>query len=535
MTPVLEIDNLRVSIGGRDVLTGVDLALRGGEVTALIGRSGSGKSMTALAMMGLLPTAASVSGAIRYSGENLLELDDARMRRRRGRDIAMIFQEPMTALNPLQTIGAQVAEMFRIHQGLSARDAMDKALPALADAGLDPDRISPSRYPHMLSGGQRQRAMIAMATALAPRVLIADEPTTALDATTQAEILALLRNIAAKTGASLLLITHDLAAVSRVADRVAVLDSGRIAADLPADAFYAHADTPLARAFLPARLKRTAPAARDGVILEAKAISCDYSVAPRTMFDRVTTFRAVDNVSFQIRRGENLAIIGESGSGKSTLARALLGLHQIASGEIQIDGERFPAPDRATNRRLRRKVQIVFQDPFSSFNPRMRVREIIAEPLHLCDVRPDRSATDALVSRLLTDVGLNAADRRKFPHEFSGGQRQRIALARALATNPEIIVLDEATSALDIESRNRVLALLQNLSEASGVAFVFITHDLSVVRDFADRIVVLKDGRAVESSPADGLFEAPQHEYTRRLAAAAPVIRWRSETPTDGT
>ncbi|MEZ5893101.1 MAG: ABC transporter ATP-binding protein [Parvularculaceae bacterium] len=474
---------------------------------------------------GSIASSAKISGAIHYGERDLTTLDDARCAGC-GRDIAMIFQEPMTALNPLQTIGAQVAEVFRVHQGLSQRDAMPKAHDALARAGLPPENIPPTRYPHELSGGQRQRAMIAMATALNPKIIIADEPTTALDVTTQAEILDLLRGLAKDTGAALLLITHDLAAVSRVADRVAVIEDGKIVADETADEFYAHADSALARKYLPARLTRARRTMEQETVLEARDLACDYANARTSILSKPSSFRAVDAVTFEVKRGENLGLIGESGSGKSTIAKALLGLHPAAAGAIMIDGEFFPVKDKAAMRRLRRKIQIVFQDPYSSFNPRMRVRDIIAEPFHLFDAPV--SDIDAKVGALLDSVGLSAADMQKYPHEFSGGQRQRIALARALATDPEIIVLDEATSALDIASRNRVLALLQSLSETRGVSFLFITHDLTVIRDFADRVLVMRDGRIVETGSVNDIFERPAHDYTKHLAAAAPVIRWRN-------
>ena len=529
MTEAIRLNNVSLAIGDAAILDGVTLALREGEIMGLIGRSGSGKSMTALAMMGLAPRAAQITGDIMIDGKDVLSMNERALCDVRGRKIAMVFQEPMTALNPLQTIGAQIAETFLTHQKISRDEAMERAKTALARAGLPPEEVSPDRRPHELSGGQRQRAVIAIAIAMKPKVLIADEPTTALDVTTQAEILELLKSLAKEDGCALLLITHDLAVVSHISDRIAVMKEGRIVADESADEFYAHADAALAKEFIPARVKRDAIAPGAEIALKAEDISCDYINARRSLFSEPSVFRAVHNASFNIMKGETLGLVGESGCGKSTLAKALLGLHPVAEGRASIGGEGFPAQDKAAMRRLRRKIQIVFQDPYSSFNPRQRIADILAEPLHLFDTPMTQDEKRARAAMLIESVGLDKTALDKHPHAFSGGQRQRIAIARALATEPEVIVLDEATSALDIASRNHILELLQSLSASRDVSFLFITHDLSVIRDIADRVLVMKDGQIVETGETDHIFAKPENDYTKRLIAAAPVIRWRQK------
>ena len=535
MTPVLEIKSLSLRINGADILSGVDLALNASEVAGLVGRSGSGKSMTALAIMGLAPQQAEISGAVLLNGENLLEKPDRAMDAVRGAHIAMVFQEPMTALNPLQTIGAQVAETIYSHSDAPRAAAMEQAAALLARVGLDPAHVPPTRYPHELSGGQRQRVVIAIAIAMKPAVLIADEPTTALDVTTQAEILALLRQLAAEDGTALLLITHDLAAIAETAARIAVMRQGRIVETYGARAFFSAGSDSAAAELLPAPVDKPAsppPDAAPGLeapvlgapVLEARSVSCDYAQARRSMFAQTPRFRAVKEVSLSLRKGEHLAVVGESGSGKSTLARALMGLHPLAGGAVRIGGEAFPQADKTAMRRLRRKIQIVFQDPYSSFNPRQTIRRIIAEPFHLFDTPLTKAEADARVAEALTTVGLAPEDATKRPHEFSGGQRQRIAVARALVIRPEIIILDEATAALDAAARWRVLDLLMRLSQSHGLTYIFITHDLSVVRDVADRVAVMRAGRVIEENTAAEIFAAPQEGYTKDLIAAAPDI-----------
>lgn len=536
MTAAITITDLSLRIGDTPILFDVSFSLQKGEITGLIGRSGSGKSMTALTMMGLAPQSAMISGEIKLDDDrNILSMTEQTLCDLRGNGIGMIFQEPLTALNPLQSIGAQVAETFIIHKKVDRTTALEKAKTVLARVGLPENEIPASRFPHELSGGQRQRVVIAIAIALRPRILIADEPTTALDVTTQAEILSLLRTLAREDGSTLLLITHDLSAVSKIADHILIMKDGRIVYNETADNFYAHASSDIAGEFIPARVVRSArQETRSENALTVEALSCDYQNPRRSFFATPTKFRAVDNVTFSVAKGENLGLVGESGCGKSTLAKALLGLHTIAEGAVSIGGENFPAPDRSAMRRLRSKIQIVFQDPYSSFNPRKRIADIVSEPLHLVDASMSKRKKLECAATLIEQVGLKASALEKYPHAFSGGQRQRIAIARALATEPDIIILDEATSALDIASRNHVLSLLQSLSVARNVSLVFITHDLSVVRDIADRVIVMKAGRIVESGKTVDIFENPQKAYTKRLIAATPAIRWRNRECADG-
>ena len=543
MKSALAVNNLSLRIANMMILSDVALTLQPGRITGLVGRSGSGKSMTALALMALAPQQAEIFGEVLLDDENLLQKSEPEWCALRGGRIGMVFQEPMTALNPLQTIGAQVAETIKVHCDVTKPEARMRAEQTLSRVGLSPEIISPSRYPHELSGGQRQRVVIAIAIAMRPQYLICDEPTTALDVTTQAEILDLLRGLAREDNIAILLITHDLAVISQMADNIAVIKKGRIVEEMPASAFFQHDASEDARALNAAPVERSQiqrkpnPDAR--AIVDAKGIVCAYSQAGRSIFEPNTTFKAVDRVSLSIRQGEIVALVGESGCGKSTLARALLGLHEITEGEIKIDGVPFPSSDAAAIRAARRKIQIVFQDPYSSFNPRLKVRKIIAEPFHLFDRPPSKAQQHERVDEVLRSVGLTSLDAEKYPHEFSGGQRQRIAIARALITNPSVIVLDEATSALDTTARNRVLNLLQSLSDQRGVSLLFITHDLSVVRNIADRTLVMKSGAIVEEGATEHLFSAPEHAYTKKLIAAAPIMKWRqslssaSEAPQD--
>ncbi|WDI31235.1 ABC transporter ATP-binding protein [Hyphococcus flavus] len=527
MSCVLAIENLSLQLGGRRVLEDVSLTLQSGEVTALIGRSGSGKSMTALAIMGLAPGDAHISGAIKLDDVDLLKMDQKSLCAVRGAKVGMVFQEPMTALNPLHTIAAQVAEVFLTHENTSREDAYNKARNTLTRVGLDPNIIPHDRFPHQLSGGQRQRAVIAMAIAMKPKVLIADEPTTALDVTTQAHILDLLRHLAKVEGMALLLITHDLAVVSNIADNIAVIKDGSIIDYGHADRFYSREADSRSREYLPARVVRNKRKLCEETVLSTQNIICEYAQRPHSLLSRPTKFRAVENVSFELKKGENLGLVGESGCGKSTLAQALLGLVPLADGGIALAKEKFPTKDAAAMRRLRRKIQIVFQDPYSSFNPRQHIIDIIAEPFHLHDQKLSAYEKRSRVCALLQSVGLSENDADKYPHQFSGGQRQRIATARALATEPDIIVLDEATSALDVVSRNRILALLEKLSEERGVSLLLITHDLSVIRDIADRVMIMRAGRIIETGQTRAIFEAPREPYTKALIEAAPAIKWR--------
>ncbi|MEM1430349.1 MAG: ABC transporter ATP-binding protein, partial [Pseudomonadota bacterium] len=482
--------------------------------------SGSGKSMTALSIMRLLPRGAVTRGAVRLEGRALGALSERAMCDVRGREIGMIFQEPMTALNPVQTIGDQVAETLLVHGAAGRTEAMRQAKDRLARVGLSADRFPLSRYPFELSGGQRQRVCIALAIALRPKLLIADEPTTALDVTTQAQILDLLKRLVADEAMACLFITHDLGVVAQMADEIAVMQSGEIVERAPASALPGGLGHPYARALFAAATHAPARSrtAKGDVLLDVSEVTREYVLPRRSLLARAPRFCAVDRVSLQVRRGECVGLVGESGSGKSTLARAVLGLDAVQGGEIRLAG-RAVSPEIGPD--TRRKMQVVFQDPYGSFNPRHRVARIVAEPFFLGGTPGDAPAQ---IGAALEAVGLRPSDAEKYPHEFSGGQRQRIALARALITRPDLIVLDEAVSALDVSIRAQILDLLVELQERFGVSYLFITHDLTVVRAIADRVIVMRAGRVVESGDTDALFAAPKQAYTRQLLAAAPLL-----------
>jgi len=521
---LLEIRNLSVSIDGRAVLHGVDLAVKPGEVVGLAGESGSGKTLTALAVMGLLPPRAATVGDIRFEGRDLTAFGEREWQGFRGRKAGIVFQEPMTALNPLMRIGHHVAEAILAHRRLPRRQAFDRAAELLLRVGLPPDRAGPERHPHELSGGQRQRAMIAAALALEPPLLVADEPTTALDVTTQARILAMLRDRVRDSGAGLLLISHDLGVLAGMADRVAIMRAGRIVEQGPSPALLREARHPYSRALVRAAMPPPLPARSTPLpigqcpVLQADALTCSYRLPGRK------PFRAVDDVSLAIGKGERVGLVGESGCGKSTLARALLGLAPPTEGRVRIQGEDLYRKSGRTRRELRRQLQAVFQDPYGSFNPRHRVGRIVAEPLHLLERRPSRQARAEAVGRALEDVGLDPADAERFPHQFSGGQRQRIAIARALALRPQAVILDEPVSALDVSVRARILDLLDRLNGRFGLGYLFISHDLAVIRAVAERVLVMHAGRVVEQGPTEQVLRDPRHSCTRALIEAAPKL-----------
>lgn len=517
---MLEIRDLSLRIGRSQILRDVSVSLERGQILGLVGESGSGKSMTALAVMQLLPRRARLSGSVQLDETELTGLREHRMTRLRGAEIGMIFQEPMTALNPVQTIGDQVAETLLVHGAASRRAAQERAAERLARVGLAPDMIPPSRYPHELSGGQRQRVCIAMAIALRPQILIADEPTTALDVTTQAQILTLLRDLVRDEGMSLMLITHDLAVVGGMADQIAVMSAGRIVEQGPARGVLSAPRDPYTKSLLSAATHqpdRTRVQAQTQ-LLEVTGATRDYVLPRRTPFGPKRKLRAVNEVSFTIRRGESLGLVGESGCGKSTLSRAILGLEALQNGSIRLDGDRIGPTMPAA---LRQRMQVVFQDPFDSFNPRHRVGRLLLEPFHLTG-RPRDAKTR--VAEALESVGLQPRDARRYPHEFSGGQRQRIAIARALISRPDLIVLDEAVSALDVQVRARILDLLASLQSQFGLTYLFISHDLSVVRSVTDRVIVMQAGRIVERGLTERVFSRAEHPYTRALIAAAPKL-----------
>jgi peptide/nickel transport system ATP-binding protein len=452
------------------------------------------------------------------------------MCRIRGRDISMVFQEPMTALDPLKTIGDQVAETVLIHGRTSRAEAAKIAREVLERVGLPAERFPLDRYPHELSGGQRQRVVIATAIALRPRVLVADEPTTALDVTTQAQILELLQRLVAEDGMGMIFITHDLAVVAGLADRVAIMRQGEIVETGETGAVFRALTHPYTRALfaasshVPARTAPPTPEPGAPPVLAVENVVRDYRLPRKNPFRPAMAFRAVDGVSLTIERGENVGLVGESGSGKSTLARAIMALDSLQGGTVILDGETLNAAAGASPK-ARRKMQVVFQDPYDSFDPRHRVERLVAEPFHLLGRdAPTGAARRHRIAEALETVGLTATDADKYPHEFSGGQRQRIAIARALIIQPALIILDEAVSALDVSIRAQILDLLAELSGRLKLSYLFISHDLNVVRAITDRVLVMKTGKIVESGPTETVFRHPQHPYTQSLLAAAPSL-----------
>jgi len=522
---LLSIQNLSLSIHAFDVLHDVSFSIAAGEIVAVTGESGSGKSMTALGVMQLLPQGARTTGRIMLGETDLTTLSEPALCALRGNDMGMVFQEPMTALNPVKTIGDQVAETIRIHENTPKPEALRRAAQTLERVGLPQSQFPLSRFPHELSGGQRQRVVIAMAIALRPRLLIADEPTTALDVTTQAQILKLLGKLAREDGMGLLMITHDLAVVADMADRIIVMRHGRLVEQGKTHDLLRNMQHPYTRQLFAASAHTvTLPQTAQGTpLLEVSGVSRDYRTPRKTLLGKPGTFRAVDNVTFTLNRGERLGLVGESGCGKSTLTRAILGLEQVQQGTITLGGEPVFTGARP-NLAVRRRMQVVFQDPYGSFNPRHRVARQVTEPFHLLDSPPTGAARQKAVDEALTAVGLTPADAQKYIHEFSGGQRQRIAIARALIIRPELIVFDEAVSALDVSVRAQILDLLADLCGAYDLSYLFISHDLSVVRTITDRVLVMQRGKIVEQGATEQVFADPQHDYTRTLINAAPVL-----------
>lgn len=522
---LLSVQNLSLSIHNFHILRDVSFNIDAGEIVAITGESGSGKSMTALAAMQLLPQGARTTGRIMLGGDDITTWDEAALCKLRGNDIGMVFQEPMTALNPVQTIGDQVAETILIHEQATKHAAHRRAAETLERVGLPNDRYPLSRFPHELSGGQRQRVVIAMAIARHPRLLIADEPTTALDVTTQAQILKLLVRLAREDGMGLMMITHDLAVVAAMADRIIVMRTGEIVEQgLTKDLLYDMQHPYTKMLFAASAHEVTLPRANaTAPLLEVKNVSRDYRTPRKTLFGKPGTFRAVNNVSFTLNQGERLGLVGESGCGKSTLTRALLGLEAVQEGSITLRGEPVFTGHKP-NLNVRRHMQVVFQDPYGSFNPRYRVARQIAEPFHLLDAPPKGAARQQAIDAALIAVGLTPTDAHKYIHEFSGGQRQRIAIARALIIRPDLIIFDEAVSALDVSVRAQILDLLAELCASHNLSYLFISHDLSVVRTITDRVLVMKSGEIVEQGLTSDVFANPQHPYTKSLIDAAPVL-----------
>jgi len=522
---LLEISGLTLDIHGTPILRDVSFSVDPGRIVGVIGESGSGKSMTAFAVMQLLPNGAAATGSVRLSGHEMLDLPEAALCKLRGNEVGMVFQEPMTALNPIRTIGDQVAETILIHEDVTKAEAMKRAREALNRVELPEDRFPLTRYPHELSGGQRQRVVIAMAIALRPKLLIADEPTTALDVTTQSQILKLLTRLVREDGMGMLMITHDLAVVSDMADEIVIMQHGRVVERGACPGIFSAMKHPYSKALLaasshvPDRVARAVHAP----LLEVRGVIRDYTLPRKTLFGPPVKIHAVRGVSFTLERGESLGLVGESGCGKSTLTRAILGLEEVQEGEIRLDGT--PVFDGHTaNRTVRRRMQVVFQDPYGSFNPRHRVSRLVTEPFHLLDDPPKGAARERAIDEALTSVGMRPSDKDKYIHEFSGGQRQRIAIARALIIKPDLIILDEAVSALDVQVRAQILDLLADLSAKFGLTYLFISHDLSVVRSITDRVMVMKSGEIVEEGPTQEVFDTPAHPYTRQLIAAAPKL-----------
>ncbi|MEX3761546.1 ABC transporter ATP-binding protein [Paraburkholderia phenoliruptrix] len=526
--PLLELDRLHVSFGETVAVNDVTLTIRRGERVALVGESGSGKSVTALSVLRLLSDA-QVSGSIRFDGEDLLAKSEREMRGLRGSDIAMIFQEPMTALNPLYTVGDQIAETIVVHDGVSAAEARKRAVALLGRTGIPEPGKRVNSYPHELSGGQRQRAMIAMALACRPRLLLADEPTTALDVTIRAQIVDLLlelqRDEAEKRGMAVLLITHDLNLVRNFAERIAVMEKGVLVESGPVEQVFGSPQHPYTQRLLASRPQRTVvpvlPIAP--VLLEARDVSVDFKTKLRGFagWFRSGRFRAVADASVSLRQGETLGIVGESGSGKSTLAMALLGLQRTAHGEIEFQGRALGSYRGTEQTALRSNMQVVFQDPFSSLSPRQTIERIVGEGLALHRPQMSPQARRDKVLAVLREVGIDRTALLRYPHEFSGGQRQRIAIARALVVEPRILILDEPTSALDVSIQQQVLKLLAGLQQKYNLGFVFISHDLAVIGAMAHRVAVMQNGSIVESGDVEKIFATPSHPYTRKLLKAA--------------
>ena len=556
--PLLSVQDLRVTFRmgkadgvvqhapavGRDG-RGVSFDIAKNTTLALVGESGSGKSVSAMAITNLLPDNAERTGRILWQGRDLLQATPAEMRRLRGREIACVFQDPMSSLNPVLSVGRQLAEPLRLHLGLGRREAAERAEALLAEVGLPEPKRRLSAYPHELSGGQQQRVMIAMALACEPKLLIADEPTTALDVTIQRQILELLATLQRRHRMSVLFISHDLGVVGEIADQVVVMRHGLVREAGPVAQIFGSPNDAYTKALLacrprlehrPARLAvidehvaaaASAPAAPAAakdpnapLVLEVRALSKSFWL-PNGLFAK-REFKAVQGVSFQLRRGHTIGVVGESGSGKTTMGLTLLRLHEPTSGEVIFDGRDLLRLADTERQALRRRIQIVFQNPYASLNPRFTIGQTLLEPLTIHRIGATRAEREQRARALLAKVGLDDSALGKYPHEFSGGQRQRVAIARCLTLQPEVLVLDEAVSALDVSVQAQVLNLLLDLQDEFGLAYVFISHDLGVVRFIADEVLVMKDGVVVEQASAAQLLAAPRHDYTRRLLDAVP-------------
>src|SRR5499427_8674716 len=534
---LLEVENLSVAFRqGQRVTLAVDrvsFEIKKGETVALVGESGSGKSVTALSVLKLLPYPAAhhPSGSIRFKGQDHLHLSEAEIRRVRGNDITIIFQEPMTSLNPLHPIEKQIGEILLLHRGLTGQAARARTIELLVQVGIPDPETRLRSYPHQLSGGQRQRVMIAMALANEPDLLIADEPTTALDVTVQAQILSLLADIRTRLGMSLLFITHDLGIVRRIADRVCVMNGGKLVEQGAVEQVFTAPKHPYTRALLAAepRPDPAPPRPHSPVVISADDLKVWFPIKRGLLRSTVGHIKAVDGVSVAVRKGETLGVVGESGSGKTTLGLALLRLIS-SDGPIVFLGRNIQGLRFKAMRPFRRDMQIVFQDPFGSLSPRMAVGDIVAEGLLVHQPSLSREQREARVIKALTDVGLDPETRFRYPHEFSGGQRQRISIARAAVLEPSFVVLDEPTSALDMLFQAQMVDLLRELQRKRDLTYMFISHDLRVVASLASHLIVMRQGKVVEEGPASELFKSPKSDYTRALFAAA----FRHETTAGG-
>jgi microcin C transport system ATP-binding protein len=519
--PILQITDLTVRFGsGPAAVRGVSFHVERGETVALVGESGSGKSVTALSTVSLVPGATSITGSVRYNGQEMVGADEPTLRRIRGNDISFIFQEPMTSLNPLHTLEKQITESLSLHQGLRGAAAQARVIELLTKVGIRDPESRLGAYPHQLSGGQRQRVMIAMALANGPDLLVADEPTTALDVTIQAQILELLADLKRDMGMSLLFITHDLTIVRRIADRVCVMQGGEIVEQGRTAEIFANPRHPYTRRLLEAEAKgRPDPVAADAPeIVSTEALRVWFPIQRGLMRRTVGYVKAVNAATLSVRAGETVGIVGESGSGKTTLALAIMRLIS-SEGPVIFLGRNVQGLRSAELRPIRKNMQIVFQDPYGSLSPRMTVEQIVSEGLAVHGVgRADRRAQ---VGAILDEVGLDPAMMDRYPHEFSGGQRQRIAIARAMILKPKLVVLDEPTSALDMTVQVQIVDLLRALQRKNGLAYLFISHDLKVVRALSHKVIVMKNGDVVETGDAEALFAAPTHPYTRALLQAA--------------
>lgn len=522
--PVLELEDLTIAFSGAPVVERLSLRVEAGETLALVGESGSGKSVSALGAMGLLPANTRISGTRRMDGRDLGALNAREWQRLRGNQVGFIFQEPMTSLNPLHTVGKQIGEMLRLHQGLRGRDARRHARELLEQVHLPRPEELLDAWPHQLSGGQRQRVMVAMAIANRPRLLIADEPTTALDVTVQQEILHLLRDLQARHGMAMLFITHDLNLVRRHADRVCVLYRGREQETGPVQRVFDAPQSAYTRTLLAAEPEgRPVPCHASTTLLEAHRVGVTFARPKRLFARRLADFVAVKPLDLHLARGETLGIVGESGSGKTTLAMGLLRLN-AAHGEISFTGTRLDALTGKALRQQRRRAQVVFQDPYGSLSPRMPVADIVSEGLRYHHPQLSDDEVHERVVTTLREVGLPEDVVSRYPHEFSGGQRQRIAVARAIILEPELVVLDEPTSALDRTVQKQLVTLLRDLQARHGLSYLFISHDLTVVRAMAHRVLVMKDGEVIEQGDCEQVLHSPSSDYTRALLKAAGLL-----------